>query len=47
MIAIAREIAIENVMADLDNEQLDELMAKIREHLLTGQKADTDENVIH
>jgi hypothetical protein len=42
-----REIAIENVMADLDNEQLDELMAKIREHLLTGRKADTDENVIH
>jgi hypothetical protein len=42
-----REIAIENVMTDLDNEQLDELMAKIREHLLTGRKVDTGENVIH
>jgi hypothetical protein len=42
-----REIAIENVMADLDNEQIDELMAKIREHLLTGRKAEADENVVH
>jgi hypothetical protein len=42
-----REIAIENVMADIDNQQLDEMMAKIREHLLTGRKADADDNVIH
>jgi hypothetical protein len=41
-----KELAVENVMTDITDEQLDELMARIRDHLLTARKADaadTDE----
>jgi hypothetical protein len=40
-----KELAVENVMTDINDEQLDELMARIREHLLTARKSDADERV--
>jgi hypothetical protein len=43
-----RELAIENVMADVSDEQLDTLMEKIREQLLSGRReAAEDQTVVH
>ena len=38
-----KELAVENAMSDINDEQLDELMARIREHLLSARKSDADE----
>jgi hypothetical protein len=44
-----KEIAIENVMAEVSDEQLDALMDKIREHLLMGRRLEpgANEDVVH
>jgi hypothetical protein len=45
-----KEIAIESVMSDMSDEQLDEIMAKIRDALLTGKAHEAhgaDEDVVH
>jgi hypothetical protein len=45
---LPKELIVEDVMSDVSDEQLDELMHKIREHLLTGRKVEaTEDNVVH
>jgi hypothetical protein len=42
-----KEIAIESVMSDMSDEQLDEIMAKIRDALLTGKAKDEAGDALH
>jgi hypothetical protein len=45
-----KELAIESVMADMSDDQLDELMVKIRDALLTGKAGEVEEedaDVVH
>ena len=44
---LPKELIIEDVMADVSDEQLDEMMHRIREHLLTGRKAEIAEDAVH